>query len=233
VVLRTKPTLARTSVSEKRPSRTWASDSVGAMEFVRLVAESDLYGVAFFDRVAGGRALGYHGVGGRLRGRDGWLGGGGRGGSSGCCRGCGWRGELFGADDVEAGGGGSGGGLDEGEAGEGGHDELGGGFGVGDGFGGGIGAGVGQGCAEQEADARAFNSCGGGSRGLGEDDAGGTGGGDVSDGSEFEAEAADGDGGGTLGLADEGGDGDLLWAEAFGDADGPLAADDGVGSREL
>ena len=47
---------------------------------------------------------------------------------------------------------------------------------------------------------------------MSEDDAGRAGGWDVGDGSELEAEAADGDGGGALGLADEVGDGDLLAA---------------------
>ena len=60
---------------------------------------------------------------------------------------------------------------------------------------------------------------------MGDDDAGFAGGGDVRDGAEFEAEAADVDGGGALGLAYEVGDGDLLGAETFGDADGPVAAD--------
>ena len=59
------------------------------------------------------------------------------------------------------------------------------------------------------------------------------GGGDVGDGAEFEAEAADVDGGGALGLAEEVGDGDLLCAEAFGDADGPLAADGDAGRGRL
>jgi len=47
----------------------------------------------------------------------------------------------------------------------------------------------------------------------------------VSDGAEFEPETADVDGGGALGLTEDVGDRDLLGAEAFGDADGPLAAD--------
>ena len=68
---------------------------------------------------------------------------------------------------------------------------------------------------------------------MGDDDAGWSGGGDVGDGSEFEAEAADVDGGGALGLAEDVGDGDLLRAEAFGDADGPLAADGGAGCGRL
>ena len=41
----------------------------------------------------------------------------------------------------------------------------------------------------------------------------------------LESEAADVDGGGAFGLAEEVGDGDLLRAEALGDADGPFAAD--------
>ena len=50
---------------------------------------------------------------------------------------------------------------------------------------------------------------------------------------EFEREAADVDGGGALGLPEDAGDGDLLGAEAFCDADGPLAADGGAGSGRL
>lgn len=108
----------------------------------------------------------------------------------------------------------------EGEAGEGGHDE---------GFGGGCGFGV----AEEEADAGAVDADGVGGGGLGDDDSGFAGGGDVGDGTEFEAEAADVDGGGALGLAEEVGDGDLLGAEAFGDADGPLATDCEAGGGGL
>ena len=59
------------------------------------------------------------------------------------------------------------------------------------------------------------------------------GGGDVGDGSELEAEAADVDGGGALGLAEEVGYGDLLGTEAFGDSDWPLAADGEAGCRGL
>ena len=55
----------------------------------------------------------------------------------------------------------------------------------------------------------------------------------MGDGSELEAEAADGDGGGALGLADEVGDGDLLAAEALGDADDPFAADGGAWGGRL
>ena len=55
----------------------------------------------------------------------------------------------------------------------------------------------------------------------------------MGDGAEFEAEAADVDGGGALALAEEVGDGDLLGAEAFSDADGPLAADGGAGCGRL
>jgi len=47
----------------------------------------------------------------------------------------------------------------------------------------------------------------------------------VRDGPEFETETADVDGGGALALTEEVGDGDLLRAEAFGNANGPLAAD--------
>ena len=52
------------------------------------------------------------------------------------------------------------------------------------------------------------------------------------DGAEFEPEAANVDGGGALALAEDVGDGDLLCAEAFGDAHGPLAADRGHRARE-
>ena len=55
----------------------------------------------------------------------------------------------------------------------------------------------------------------------------------MGDDAEFEAEAADVDGGGALGLADDVGDCDLLGAEAFGDAHGPLAADGGAGDGRL
>lgn len=50
---------------------------------------------------------------------------------------------------------------------------------------------------------------------------------------EVEVEATEVEGGRALGLADEIGDGDLLGAEAFGDADGPLAADGGSGGGVL
>ena len=55
----------------------------------------------------------------------------------------------------------------------------------------------------------------------------------MGDRAEFEGEPADADGGRALGLADEIGDRDLLGAEAFGDADGPFAADYGSGGRGL
>ena len=55
----------------------------------------------------------------------------------------------------------------------------------------------------------------------------------MGDNAEFEAEAADVDGGSAFGLAEEIGDGDLLRAETFGDADGPLAADGDSRSRVL
>ena len=128
--------------------------------------------------------------------------------------------EVFGADDVKAGGGGAGGGSGEREAGERGHDEGIGGFGL-------------FGFAEQEADARAVDAGGVGAGGLGDDDAGVSGCGDVGDGAEFEPETADVDGGGALALTEEVGDGDLLRAEAFGDADGPLAADGDAGGGGL
>lgn len=50
---------------------------------------------------------------------------------------------------------------------------------------------------------------------------------------EVEVEAAKVEVGRALGLADEVGDVDLLGAEAFGDANGPLAAYGGSGSRVL
>ena len=112
---------------------------------------------------------------------------------------------------MKASGGGSGGCADEREACERGHDE-------------GLGFGL-LTVAEEEADAGAVYSGGVGVWGLGDDDAGFAGRSDVGDGAEFEAETADVDGGGALGLADEVGDGDLLCAEGFGDADGPLATD--------
>ena len=121
---------------------------------------------------------------------------------------------------MEAGGCGAGSGSGQGEAGEGGHDEglrRGGLFGV----------------AEEEADAWAVDSNGVGGGGLGDDDAGFAGGGDVGDGAEFEAEATDVDGGGAFGLADQVRDGDLLGAETFGDADGPVAADGEAGGWGL
>lgn len=55
----------------------------------------------------------------------------------------------------------------------------------------------------------------------------------MGDGSEFEAEAADVDGGGAFRLTEEVGDGDLLCAEAFGNADGPLAAHGRAGCGRL
>ena len=121
---------------------------------------------------------------------------------------------------MKAGGGGAGVGGGEAETGERGHDYSGGGLGF-------------FGVAEQEADLRAVDALSVGGWGLGEDDAGLAWGGEVGDGAEVEREAAEVDGGGSLGLADEVGDGDLLGAEAFGDADGPLAADLGAGGGGL
>ena len=135
-------------------------------------------------------------------------------------RGCGWEVEVFCAGDVEADGCGAGGGAGEGEAGQGGHDVGFGGFGL-------------LGVGEEEADAGAVDAGGVGVWGLRDDGAGFAGGGDVSDGAEFEGDAADVDGGGALGLADEVGDGDVLGAETFGDADGPLATDDRTGGGGL
>ena len=89
------------------------------------------------------------------------------------------------------------------------------------------------GVGEEEANAGAVDAGGVGVGGLGDDGAGLARGGDVGDGAEFERDAADVDGCGALGLADEIGDGDILGAEAFGDADGPLATDDRTGSGGL
>ena len=86
---------------------------------------------------------------------------------------------------------------------------------------------------DEEADARTLGAGGVGAGGLGEDDAGFAGRGDVGDDAELEPEAADIDGGGSLGLADDVGNGNLLRAEAFGDAYSPLAADDGAWSGRL
>jgi hypothetical protein len=121
---------------------------------------------------------------------------------------------------VEACGGGACCGAGEGEAGERGHDE-------------GLGRSGLFWLAEQEADARAIDAGGVRRGGLGDDDAGRSGGGDVGDGAEFESEPADVDGGGALALAEDVGDGDLLCAEAFGDAYGPLAADGDPGCGRL
>ena len=55
----------------------------------------------------------------------------------------------------------------------------------------------------------------------------------MSYGAEFKAEAANVDGGGALGLTQQIGDGDLLRTEAFGDANGPLAADRSAGDGVL
>jgi len=132
---------------------------------------------------------------------------------------CGGEVEVFGAGDVEADVGDAGGGGSEREAGEGGHD-------VG-------GSGGGFGIAEEEADSGAVDAGGVGGGGLGDDAAGFAGVGDMGDDTEVEAEAANVDGGGAFALADNAGDGDLLCAEAFGDADGPLAADGGAGGGGL
>ncbi len=185
------------------------------------MADRDSYGIALLDAMACGRGLEDD----CAKGRDGYR----RGGWSARSRGCGgwggsrWRGwlgrvEVFGAGDVKSGSGGAGGGGVKGETYERGHDEGGDWFGVLRG-------------AEQEADLRAVDAFCAGGGGLGEYGAGGGGGLKVRDGAEFEREASDGDGGGALGLADEVGNGDFLGAEAFSDADGPLAADDGTGGR--
>jgi hypothetical protein len=105
------------------------------------------------------------------------------------------------------------------EAGERRHDEAGGSFDL-------------FGDADEEAYAWTQGS-GVGVGGLGDDDAGFAGGGNVGDDTEVEPEAADVDGGGALALADDVGNGDLLGAEAFGDADSPVATDDGARDRGL
>ena len=187
-------------------------------------------GVAFDDAMTGWWCLRDHGADGEgLRGGSDWCGcsGGATGcGGDGLRRVCCWGGgrsgqvEVFGADDVKAGGGGSGCGSGEGETGERGHEEGVGRFGL-------------CGLAEEEADAGAVDASGVGCGSLGDDDAGWSGGGDVGDGAEFESEAADVDGGGALALAEDVGDGDLLCAEAFGDAHGPLTADGDAGCGRL
>jgi len=101
-------------------------------------------------------------------------------------------------------------GAGEGEAGERGHDEGLGGFGL-------------FGLAEQEADTGSVDAGCVGVGGLGDDDAGLSGCGEVGDGAEFEPETTDVDGGGALALAEDVGYCDLLGAEAFGDANRPLA----------
>jgi hypothetical protein len=188
-----------------------------------LVREGDADGVAFDHAVTGGGRLCDDGSdgGGRLRsGRGegdrgkGWASrcGGCRRACGSCC--CGWGGqiEVFGTDDVQAGGGGACCSAGESEPGERRHDEGLRRFGF-------------FGFAEQEADARAVDAgCVGQGR-LCDDDAGFSGGSNVRDCTEFEAEAADVDGGGAFALAEKVRDGDLLCAEAFGDAHGPLAAD--------
>ena len=125
---------------------------------------------------------------------------------------------------MKAGGSGAGVGSGEGEAVERGHDERIGRFGV--------LCGVGNG-AEEETDAGAVDAGGVGGGGLGEDGAGLAGSGDVGDGAEVEREAADVDGGGAFALAEDARDGDLLGSEAFGDTDGPLAANGDAGRGGL
>jgi hypothetical protein len=68
---------------------------------------------------------------------------------------------------------------------------------------------------------------------LGDDDAGVSGCCDVGDCAELKPEPADVDGRGALALAEQVGDGDLLWAETFSDADGPLTADGDARSGRL
>jgi hypothetical protein len=72
-----------------------------------------------------------------------------------------------------------------------------------------------------------------GAGGLGDDDAGFSGRGDVGYCAEFEPETANVDRSSALALTEDVGDGDLLCAEAFGDADDPLAADGDAGERRL
>jgi len=121
---------------------------------------------------------------------------------------------------MQAGCGGACCGPGEGEAGEGRHDDGLWRFGL-------------FGFAEQEADAGAVDASGIGNRGLCDDDAGFAGRGNVGDCAELKTKAADVDGGGALALAEEIGDGDLLRAEAFGDAHGPLTADGGSSCGRL
>jgi hypothetical protein len=164
-------------------------------------------GCAFGDAVAGGGRLGDDG------GACCYVG---LGYDSGC--GDGECVDVF--DDAYADGCYAGGGGGEREAGEGGHDEAGGwcvdlfGF------------------ADEEADAGA-QGAGVGVGGLGDDDAGFGICGDVGDDAEVEPETTDVDGGGAFALAEDVGDGDLLGAEAFGDADGPGMADGGAGAGRL
>jgi len=128
--------------------------------------------------------------------------------------------QFFGADDVKAGSSGSADGGGERETGERWHD-----------------VGIGRCCffgfAEQEADAGTVDAGGVRVGGLGDDDTGVSGCGDVGDGAEFEPKPADVDGGCAFALTDEVGDGDLLCAEAFGDAHGPLAAHGDAGGWGL
>jgi hypothetical protein len=124
--------------------------------------------------------------------------------------------DVFGADDVQSGGGGASCGAGERETGERWHDE---GFRRFRLFR----------FAEQKTDAGTVDAGCVGVGGLSDDDAGVSGSGDMSDGAEVEPEAADVDGGGALALTEDVGDGDLLGSEAFGNANHPLPADGDAG----
>ena len=128
--------------------------------------------------------------------------------------------EIFRADDVKASGGSAGGGPGKGEAGERGHDE-------------GLWRLGFFGLAQQEADAGAVDAGRVRGGGLRDDDSGISGCGDVGDYAEFKPKTTDVNGGGALALAEDVGNSDLLSAKAFGDADGPLAADGGARGGRL
>lgn len=78
---------------------------------------------------------------------------------------------------------------------------------------------------DEECDAGSVQSDGVGWRGLGEDDAGSRGCRKMCDGAEFELEAAENEGGWTLGLAGEVRHGYFLAAEGLSDANLPASAD--------
>lgn len=128
--------------------------------------------------------------------------------------------EIFGADDAQACRRSACCGAGKGEARERGHDD-------------GLGRFGSFGFAEQETDAGAFDVGGIGGWSLGNDDAWLSGRCEVRDCAEFEPEAANVDRSGALALTEDVGDGDLLCAETFGDADDPLPADGDAGERRL